>query len=85
MFGGPVKLLKENEWEWHDEPLPFGYQEDSRGTGVANMIDAIITGRSHIASGDLVYHVDCSGFGSRRSQAGASIRLNRSGKSNTSF
>ena len=56
-FGGPVMLLKENEKEWREVPLSFGYQENSRGIGVADMVDAIATSRPHRASGELMYHV----------------------------
>ena len=35
----------------------FGYQENSRGIGVADMVDAIATGRPHRASGELMHRV----------------------------
>ncbi len=56
-FGGPVLLLKKNEKEWREVPLAFGYAENSRGLGVADMADAIAKGRPHRASGDMLYHV----------------------------
>ena len=56
-FGGPILLLRKNEKEWHEVPLAFGYAENSRGLGVADMADAIATGRPHRASGELMYHV----------------------------
>ena len=56
-FGGPILLRKKGEKEWRDAPLAFGYQEDSRGIGVADMVDAIATGRPHRASGKLMHHV----------------------------
>ena len=56
-FGGPVKLLKRDANEWDDVPVQFGYVENSRGLGVADMADAIRTNRPHRASGELLYHV----------------------------
>jgi predicted dehydrogenase len=56
-FGGPVRLLKKGTKEWVDVPLAFGYAENSRGLGLADMADAIERGRPHRASGELMYHV----------------------------
>ena len=56
-FGGPVKLLKRDAREWEEMPLQFGYIENSRGLGVADMADAIRADRPHRASGELLYHV----------------------------
>ena len=56
-FGGPVKLLKREAKEWDDVPLQFGYTENSRGLGVAEMADAIRADRPHRANGELLYHV----------------------------
>ena len=56
-FGGPVKLLKRDAKEWDEMPLQFGYIENSRGLGVADMADAIRADRPHRASGELLYHV----------------------------
>jgi predicted dehydrogenase len=56
-FGGPVALLRKNEEEWRELPLAFAYAENSRGLGVADMADAIVMGRPHRASGELMYHV----------------------------
>jgi predicted dehydrogenase len=56
-FGGPVKLLKKGAKEWADVPLAFGYAENSRGLGLADMADAVAKGRPHRASGELMYHV----------------------------
>ena len=38
-------------------PLAFGYAENSRGLGPADMARAIAAGRPHRANGDLAYHV----------------------------
>ncbi|MFI5367850.1 MAG: Gfo/Idh/MocA family protein [Spirochaetia bacterium] len=56
-FGGPVKLLKRDAKEWDEMPLQFGYTENSRGLGVADMADAIRADRPHRASGELLFHV----------------------------
>ncbi len=56
-FGGPVRLLEKNQSEWRDMPLAFGYTENSRGLGIADMADAIAAGRKPRANGELTYHV----------------------------
>ena len=56
-FGGPVMLRRHGSHEWKEIPLAFGYSDNSRGIGVADMINAITSGRPHRASGDLTYHV----------------------------
>jgi len=56
-FGGPVKLLQKGTKEWVDVPLAFGYAENSRGLGVADMADAVAKGRPHRASGEVMFHV----------------------------
>jgi predicted dehydrogenase len=56
-FGGPVWLLRREEKEWREMPLEFGYAENSRGIGVADMAAAIATGREHRANERMAYHV----------------------------
>ena len=56
-FGGPVRLLKRDAKEWDEMPLQFGYTQNSRGLGVADMADAIRKDRPHRASGELLCHV----------------------------
>jgi predicted dehydrogenase len=56
-FGGGVLLLKRGETEWREMPLEFGYGENSRGLGVADMINAIRRGREHRANERVAYHV----------------------------
>lgn len=73
-FGGPVRLLKRGSKEWDEVPLAFGYAENSRGIGLADMADAVAKDRPHRASGELMYHVldvmegihDASRTGKRR-------------------
>ena len=43
--------------EWSEVPLAFGYTENSRGLGLADMAEALRTGREHRACGELAYHV----------------------------
>jgi len=54
-FGGPVRLSRGKEWV--DVPLTHGYTENSRSLGVADMANAIRSGRPHRASGELALHV----------------------------
>jgi len=54
-FGGPVRINRGKEWL--DVPLTHGYTENSRSIGVADMANAIRSGRPHRASGELALHV----------------------------
>ena len=56
-FGGPVRIRRAGESEWSDVPLAFGYAENSRGLGVADMAYALRSGRPYRANGKLTYHV----------------------------
>jgi len=66
-FGGPVYLFKRNEddplsiyksgIQWEEIPLTHGYTDNSRGIGVADMAEALRSGRTHRANGDLAFHV----------------------------
>lgn len=56
-FGGSIKLRKRDEKEFVDVPLLYGYSQNSRGLGVADMAQAIIDGNKHRANGNLAYHV----------------------------
>lgn len=56
-FGGPVKLRRVTDKAWIDVPLTHGYTDNYRSIGVADMAYALVTGRPHCASGDLMYHV----------------------------
>ena len=63
-FGGPVKLFR-REWgyvyehnpEWKEIPLAFGYTENSRSFGAADMAMALKNNRPHRCSGELANHV----------------------------
>ena len=56
-FGGPVKLLRENAAHYEEVPIPFGYCENSRGLGVADMCAAISEGRAPRADCAQTFHV----------------------------
>ena len=56
-FGGPVRVRLAGEKSWSEVQIAHGYTENSRGLGVADMADAIRTGRTHRANGQLAYHV----------------------------
>lgn len=55
-FGGKVSVKRHDEEQWRDVPLAFGFAENSRGVGVADMAAAIRDGRPHRASGALAFH-----------------------------
>ncbi len=56
-FGGPVRLWRAAGNSWEDIPLIPGYPHNSRGLGVADMAEAIRSGRPHRANASLAYHV----------------------------
>lgn len=56
-FGGPVLLRRRGEKEFREVPLEFGYSENSRGLGVADMIAGISGKREHRANERVAYHV----------------------------
>ncbi|MCD6519286.1 MAG: Gfo/Idh/MocA family oxidoreductase [Anaerolineae bacterium] len=58
-LGGPVRISLAGEREWQEVPLTHGHT-DSRtmwGIGLADMAQAILSGRPHRATGELGYHV----------------------------
>lgn len=56
-FGGPVSLFKSDRGAWAEEALVEGYDQESRGLGVAEMACAIAEGRPHRVSGEVALHV----------------------------
>jgi predicted dehydrogenase len=56
-FGGPVRVLRAGATEWREMPLLHGGSLNTRGIGLADMVDALRSGRPHRASGALAYHV----------------------------
>jgi len=55
-FGGPIRI-KERDGAVREVPCQYGFTEDSRGLGVADMASAIRAGGAHRCSGDLASHV----------------------------
>jgi predicted dehydrogenase len=55
-FGGPVRIRSPQDEDWREVPIELPYAENSRGLGLAEMVDAIGAGRPHLASGDLALH-----------------------------
>ncbi|MCB0116387.1 MAG: Gfo/Idh/MocA family oxidoreductase [Caldilineaceae bacterium] len=56
-FGGVTLLRKTGDSDWTELQPTFPNLEASRGLGLADMADAIVTGRPHRASGEMAYHV----------------------------
>ncbi len=56
-FCGPVRLLRPEHGKIEEIPLTFGYAENSRGLGLADMAAALVSGRMHRANADMTYHV----------------------------
>lgn len=56
-FGGPVSVLRSASREWNEVPLAYGYAENSRGVGVADMARTLGTQKSQRVNGELAYHV----------------------------
>ena len=56
-FGGPVQIRRAGATEWNIVPLVFGYQDNARGLGIADMVSGIVHNRLHRASGDLACHI----------------------------
>jgi len=55
-FGGPVSVYKKGFESWTEIPLVYGYKENSRSIGVADMAHAIQSGRPHRCDGRLALH-----------------------------
>jgi len=55
-FGGPVRVWRSDENAWEEIPLSHPYSENSRGIGLADIAQAIRTGRKHRATGELGFH-----------------------------
>ena len=55
-FGGPVRIRGSSDPEWRDVAVPSALSDNSRGVGLAEMVNAIGHGRPHRASGELALH-----------------------------
>jgi predicted dehydrogenase len=56
-FDGDLLLNRAGQNDWESIPSPFGYAENSRGVGLADMARAIVSGRPHRANGVIASHV----------------------------
>ncbi|MBI5707376.1 MAG: Gfo/Idh/MocA family oxidoreductase [Armatimonadetes bacterium] len=56
-FGGPVKLFRKGESDWHEVPLTHGFAKNSRGLGLLDLVCAIDYSRPNRVDGGLSYHV----------------------------
>jgi len=56
-FGGPVRLRCKSHLDFSEIPLSHPYAENSRGLGVAEMVDALDNSQINRLNGDLSYHV----------------------------
>jgi predicted dehydrogenase len=56
-FGGPVQIRRAGDDAWREVPPAYGYVENSRGLGVADMAHALRSGRDHRANGEMAFHV----------------------------
>ena len=56
-FGGPVRLRAATDTEWRDVAVPSQYEDNSRGLGLSEMVEAMRENRPHRASGALGLHV----------------------------
>jgi predicted dehydrogenase len=56
-FGGTLYLRRADSPDLIPVESEFGYNENSRGVGVADMAAAARSGRPHRASGEMAYHV----------------------------
>ena len=57
MFGGVVRLRKARAEKWEPVQSVRGYEENSRGLGLADMALAARAGRPHRAAGELAFHI----------------------------
>jgi predicted dehydrogenase len=55
-FGGPVWLWRSDEAAWTEVPLTHPYTGNCRGLGLADMAQALRSGRAHRATGELGMH-----------------------------
>lgn len=56
-FGGPVRLYRPESGEFKEIPLLFDYADNSRGLGLSEMADALISGRLPKTHMSQTFHV----------------------------
>lgn len=64
-FDGLVFFRMRGQNEWKEIPLVFGYSENSRGIGVADMAHALVSGGKNKANGGMA--IPCTGYDARLS------------------
>lgn len=55
-FGGPVRLRRLRD-DWQEVPFASRGEQDARGLGLHDLVEAIASDRPHRASGELAHHV----------------------------
>ncbi|WP_187443809.1 Gfo/Idh/MocA family protein [Sutcliffiella horikoshii] len=56
-FGGAIRVREMGAHDFKDVPLEYGYSDNSRGIGAADMAHAIRAGRNHRANGHMALQV----------------------------
>jgi predicted dehydrogenase len=56
-FGGPIRLLTDNDRTFKEMPLHYDHADNSRALGLSGMADTLENGTSLKANGNLTYHV----------------------------
>lgn len=56
-FGGEIRFCARGEEQWQTVPALFGYRDNMRSLGLADMAKGIQSGRPHRCNGRLAYHV----------------------------
>lgn len=56
-FGGPIRFRHNRAEEWQEVPLLYGYVENFRSLGIADLAYAIDCAREPRCSGELAFHV----------------------------
>lgn len=78
-FGGPVRIRRNGEQDWTEVTPEFGYSDDCRGLGVADLISALENKREHRANARTAYHVlDIMHSILDASESGRHVELNSS-------
>jgi predicted dehydrogenase len=56
-FAGEVRVFTADTQEWRTVPASAGHENAGRGTGLADLAEALATNTDHRANGELAYHV----------------------------
>jgi predicted dehydrogenase len=56
-FAGDVQIFTPDTPEWQAVPVSAGHENAGRGTGVADLAEALTNNTEHRANGELAYHV----------------------------